>query len=75
MHERTVTVGNTLHDLPVPFFVMATQNPIEMEGTYPLPEAQLDRFFFKIIVDYRMRRNWKRSCSAPRRTKCRRCAR
>ena len=52
MHERTVTVGNTLHDLPVPFFVMATQNPIEMEGTYPLPEAQLDRFFFKIIVDY-----------------------
>ena len=52
MHERTVTVGNTLHDLPVPFFVMATQNPIEMEGTYPLPEAQLDRFFFKIIVNY-----------------------
>ncbi len=52
MHESTVTVGNTLHDLPVPFFVMATQNPIEMEGTYPLPEAQLDRFFFKIIVNY-----------------------
>ncbi len=52
MHERTVTVGNTLHDLPIPFFVMATQNPIEMEGTYPLPEAQLDRFFFKIIVNY-----------------------
>ena len=52
MHERTVTVGNSLHDLPIPFFVMATQNPIEMEGTYPLPEAQLDRFFFKIIVNY-----------------------
>ncbi len=52
MHERTVTVGNSLHNLPIPFFVMATQNPIEMEGTYPLPEAQLDRFFFKIIVDY-----------------------
>ncbi len=52
MHERTVTVGNTLHDLPAPFFVMATQNPIEMEGTYPLPEAQLDRFFFKVVVDY-----------------------
>ncbi|MDE2930374.1 MAG: MoxR family ATPase [Chloroflexota bacterium] len=52
MHERTVTVGNSLHDLPIPFFVMATQNPIEMEGTYPLPEAQLDRFFFKIIVEY-----------------------
>ncbi len=52
MHERTVTVGNTLHDLPIPFFVMATQNPIEMEGTYPLPEAQLDRFFFKIVVNY-----------------------
>ena len=50
MHERTVTVGNSLHDLPIPFFVMATQNPIEMEGTYPLPEAQLDRFFFQ---DYR----------------------
>ena len=52
MQERTVTVGNSLHDLPIPFFVMATQNPIEMEGTYPLPEAQLDRFFFKIIVNY-----------------------
>ena len=52
MHERTVTVGNSLHNLPIPFYVMATQNPIEMEGTYPLPEAQLDRFFFKIIVNY-----------------------
>jgi MoxR-like ATPase len=52
MHEHTVTVGNTRHELPEPFFVMATQNPIEMEGTYPLPEAQLDRFFFKIIVSY-----------------------
>ena len=75
MHERTVTVGNSLHDLPIPFFVMATQNPIEMEGTYPLPEAQLDRFFFKIIVNYPMRRNWRRSCSGPLRTRCRKSAR
>ncbi len=52
MQEHHVTVGeNTLH-LPKPFFVLATQNPIEQEGTYPLPEAQLDRFLFNIIVDY-----------------------
>src|SRR5204862_7570778 len=44
MQERTVTSGNTTHELEAPFLVMATQNPIEMEGTYPLPEAQLDRF-------------------------------
>ena len=50
MQERTVTVSGTGHDLPAPFIVLATQNPIEMEGTYPLPEAQLDRFFFKILV-------------------------
>lgn len=50
MQERSVTVGNTTHRLPEPFFVLATQNPIEQEGTYPLPEAQLDRFFFKVLV-------------------------
>ena len=52
MQERTVTVAGTTHKLDRPFFVLATQNPIEQEGTYPLPEAQLDRFFFKIIVPY-----------------------
>jgi MoxR-like ATPase len=50
MQERSVTVGNDTHRLPSPFFVLATQNPIEQEGTYPLPEAQLDRFFFKLLV-------------------------
>jgi MoxR-like ATPase len=52
MQERRVTVSRTSYQLPSPFFVLATQNPIEMEGTYPLPEAQLDRFFFKINVTY-----------------------
>ncbi len=52
MQDRTCTVANIGHKLPEPFFVLATQNPIEMEGTYPLPEAQLDRFFFKIMVEY-----------------------
>ena len=52
MQERQVTVGQTTYDLPQPFFVIATQNPIEQEGTYPLPEAQLDRFMFHITVDY-----------------------
>ena len=52
MQERQVTVGNEKHSLPCPFFVLATQNPIEQEGTYPLPEAQQDRFMFKILVDY-----------------------
>ena len=52
MQEREVTVGQTTYDLPEPFFVIATQNPIEQEGTYPLPEAQLDRFMFNIKVDY-----------------------
>jgi MoxR-like ATPase len=52
MQEHSVTVGGTIHRLHEPFFVMATQNPIEQEGTYPLPEAQLDRFFFKLIVNY-----------------------
>jgi MoxR-like ATPase len=52
MQERQVTVGGTRHVLPEPFFVLATQNPIEQEGTYPLPEAQLDRFMLNILVDY-----------------------
>src|SRR2546421_633640 len=52
MQEHSVTIGGTIHKLQEPFFVMATQNPIEQEGTYPLPEAQLDRFFFKLIVNY-----------------------
>src|SRR5215470_13754947 len=55
MQEHSVTVGGTIHRLEEPFFVMATQNPIEQEGTYPLPEAQLDRFFFKLIVQYATR--------------------
>src|SRR5918911_3335253 len=52
MQEHRVTVARTSHTLERPFFVMATQNPIEMEGTYPLPEAQLDRFFFKLHVEF-----------------------
>ena len=52
MQERSVTAGGTTYDLPPPFFVIGTQNPLEMDGTYPLPEAQLDRFFFKILVGY-----------------------
>jgi MoxR-like ATPase len=52
MQERQVTLGGVTHPLPKPFFVMATQNPVEQEGTYPLPEAQTDRFLFKLLVDY-----------------------
>ena len=52
MQEQQVTVGGKRHPLPQPFFVLATQNPIEQEGTYPLPEAQLDRFMFEVLVDY-----------------------
>jgi MoxR-like ATPase len=52
MQEQQVTVGGQKHTLPDPFFVLATQNPIEQEGTYPLPEAQLDRFLFMVLVDY-----------------------
>ncbi|MDP6447747.1 MAG: MoxR family ATPase [Pirellulaceae bacterium] len=52
MQEHQVTVGGERHPLPEPFFVLATQNPIEQEGTYPLPEAQLDRFMFNVLVDY-----------------------
>lgn len=52
MQEHSVTTGGQIHKLPEPFVVLATQNPIEQEGTYPLPEAQLDRFFFKVLVPY-----------------------
>ena len=52
MSEGSVTVAKTTHKLEKPFFVLATQNPLEMDGTYPLPEAQLDRFFFKLVVDF-----------------------
>jgi MoxR-like ATPase len=52
MQEHSVTTGGQIHKLPEPFVVLATQNPIEQEGTYPLPEAQLDRFFFKLLVPY-----------------------
>lgn len=52
MQEKQVTIGETTFDLPKPFLVMATQNPIEQEGTYPLPEAQVDRFMLKVVLDY-----------------------
>lgn len=52
MQERQVTLGNETFDLPKPFLVLATQNPIEQEGTYPLPEAQVDRFMLKVVIDY-----------------------
>jgi len=52
MQERQVTIAGETHPLPTPFFVVATQNPLEMDGTYPLPEAQLDRFFFKLLVEF-----------------------
>jgi MoxR-like ATPase len=52
MQERQVTIGHTSHPVPAPFIVLATQNPIESEGTYPLPEAQVDRFLLKLLVDY-----------------------
>src|SRR5437588_5819911 len=52
MQEGQVTIGRETHPLPDPFLVMATQNPIESDGTYPLPEAQVDRFMLKVVVDY-----------------------
>src|SRR5919205_248770 len=52
MQEQSVTVGGKIHRLENPFIVLATQNPIEMEGTYPLPEAQVDRFFFKLLLEF-----------------------
>src|SRR3954463_9725570 len=55
MQERSISIAGHVYKLDAPFFVMATQNPIEQEGTYPLPEAQLDRFFFKLVVGYSSR--------------------
>ena len=52
MQERQVTIGERTYELPQPFLVLATQNPIEQEGTYPLPEAQVDRFMLKVVIDY-----------------------
>jgi len=52
MQEKQVTIGDTTFDLPTPFLVLATQNPVEQEGTYPLPEAQVDRFMLKVVLDY-----------------------
>ncbi len=72
MQERQVTIGGNTHPLPKPFFVMATQNPVEQEGTYPLPEAQVDRFLFKLLVEYPsaeeeslMMRRWGQVTQAP----------
>ena len=62
MEERQVTISGETHPMASPFFVLATQNPIEVEGTYPLPEAQLDRFLFKIIIDYPSREDEKEIC-------------
>jgi MoxR-like ATPase len=60
MQEKQVTIGETTFKLDRPFLVLATQNPVENEGTYPLPEAQIDRFMMKVSVDYRVKiRNWK----------------
>ena len=52
MQERQITIGNETYRLPNPFFVLATQNPIDQDGTYPLPEAQMDRFIFKTVLTY-----------------------
>jgi len=72
MQERQVTIGGNSHKLPKPFLVMATQNPVEQEGTYPLPEAQRDRFLFKLMVDYpseseefEMMRRWGQVTQSP----------
>ena len=62
MEERQVTIAGETHPMASPFFVLATQNPIEVEGTYPLPEAQLDRFLFKIIINYPSRADEKEIC-------------
>jgi MoxR-like ATPase len=65
MQEHSVTVAKVTRRLPEPFFVLATQNPLEMEGTYPLPEAQLDRFFFKVDVPFPTVTTWWRLPTAP----------
>ncbi len=72
MQEKSVTAGGEIRKLAEPFFVLATQNPIDQEGTYPLPEAQLDRFFFKLIVGYPSARRIDRSADAHDRRRARR---
>ncbi len=73
MQERQVTIGDTTHALPDPFLVLATQNPIEQEGTYPLPEAQVDRFMLKVTVTYPTREQERKILSSRRgRILCRR---
>jgi MoxR-like ATPase len=62
MQERQVTIGGESFDLEKPFLVMATQNPVEQEGTYPLPEAQVDRFMLKVVIDYPKKRRRKNYC-------------
>ena len=74
MQEQSVTVGGKVHRLENPFMVLATQNPIEMEGTYPLPEAQVDRFFFKFCCNTRLAMSWLASPISQRRDHRRRCA-
>jgi MoxR-like ATPase len=66
MQERQVSIDGVSHALPAPFLVVATQNPIEYEGTYPLPEAQLDRFLFKVVVDYPSEREERAMLDLPR---------
>ncbi len=66
MQEKQVTIGGTTYKLEEPFLVLATQNPIEQEGTYPLPEAQLDRFLFKVIIEIPESRRGTRDRSPPR---------
>jgi len=61
MQEYSTTVRGSIHNIDKPFFVLATQNPLELEGTYPLPEAQLDRFLFNILLDYLSTRYWRSS--------------
>ena len=78
MQERQVTIGHDTHRVPQPFLVLATQNPIESEGTYPLPEAQVDRFMFKLVVDYPdapRRGRGRRALARQRRRACARCSR
>ena len=76
MQEHQVTAAGQTHPLPAPFFVLATQNPIEQEGTYPLPEAQLDRFMFELRVGYPSREEEETIVETRRRaTTRRRCSR
>ena len=74
MQEQSVTVGGKVHRLENPFMVLATQNPIEMEGTYPLPEAQVDRFFFKLLLNIRVAMSWLALPISQPRDHRRRCA-